>query len=454
MFSRSEPVDSPDMHPNIRLFILFRLLFNARFYYPVYTVLFLDMGLSLEQFFILYAVWAGTIFLLEVPSGAIADTFGRRNLVLIAGCCMILEMAVISFIPLANHFWLFIGLLCNRVLSGIAEAMASGADEALAFDTLKEQGREMEWPRVLDLQMRCQSAAFVVAMLSGAALYDARSVNFILDLVSINLTLDPVTTMRFPLYLCLATAVLATFCAWRMREVKLMPDIDSRPGAGGAFQLVGRTAKWVIGSPVVLMILIAFLTFDSTARLVITLVSEYYRAIHIPEFAFGIMGATVGLIGLFVPIWARRLVERRNPFVAWSVLAVVLGLAVSGMALMIPWWGVLPAMGIGMSLMLGNFFSSHYLNRAIDDSRRRATVLSFRSLVSNLALGLVGLLYMVFTMILSRDKDSSVAAIGETTPVFRTILLWTPFYYALTLAGLIFILYILRQRTGVGRHIS
>lgn len=33
---------------NVRLFVLFRLFFNARFYYPVFTILFLDYGLTIE----------------------------------------------------------------------------------------------------------------------------------------------------------------------------------------------------------------------------------------------------------------------------------------------------------------------------------------------------------------------------------------------------------------------
>jgi len=52
---------------NIRRFIAFRVLFNARFYYPVFTILFLDFGLTLDQFAILNAVWAATIVLVEVP---------------------------------------------------------------------------------------------------------------------------------------------------------------------------------------------------------------------------------------------------------------------------------------------------------------------------------------------------------------------------------------------------
>ncbi|MHC4487510.1 MAG: MFS transporter, partial [Planctomycetota bacterium] len=75
---------SPFKIRNIRLFIAFRVFFNCRFYYPVFTILFLDYGLSLEQFALLNAAWAATIVLLEVPSGALADTQGRRNLLVFA----------------------------------------------------------------------------------------------------------------------------------------------------------------------------------------------------------------------------------------------------------------------------------------------------------------------------------------------------------------------------------
>ncbi|MDH3869135.1 MAG: hypothetical protein OET08_07150, partial [Desulfuromonadales bacterium] len=51
-------VTSPFQIPNVRLFIIFRVLFNARFYYPVFSILFLDFGLTLSQFAILNAVWA------------------------------------------------------------------------------------------------------------------------------------------------------------------------------------------------------------------------------------------------------------------------------------------------------------------------------------------------------------------------------------------------------------
>ncbi|HMW48369.1 MAG TPA: hypothetical protein PKC70_08745, partial [Cellvibrionaceae bacterium] len=68
------------LHPsslagNPRRYIIFTVFYNARAYYPVLAVLFLDLGLSLDQFVLLNLIWALTIFFCEVPSGALADTW-------------------------------------------------------------------------------------------------------------------------------------------------------------------------------------------------------------------------------------------------------------------------------------------------------------------------------------------------------------------------------------------
>ena len=74
---------------NISRFICFRMFFNARFYYPVFALFFLEHGLSWEEFGILNGIWAISIILLEVPSGALADTIGRKRLIVIAALCMV-----------------------------------------------------------------------------------------------------------------------------------------------------------------------------------------------------------------------------------------------------------------------------------------------------------------------------------------------------------------------------
>ena len=74
---------------NLRRLICIRMFFNARFYYPIFALFFLEHGLSWVDFGILNGIWAATIILLEVRSGALADTIGRKKLIVFSALCMI-----------------------------------------------------------------------------------------------------------------------------------------------------------------------------------------------------------------------------------------------------------------------------------------------------------------------------------------------------------------------------
>lgn len=99
---------------NVRYFLMFRSSYFARFYYPVFTLLYLDYGLTLSQFAMLNVVWAATIVLAEVPSGAFADTLGRKKLVVLSSIVMFIEIAMIAFVPTGNPSLVFVVFLINR----------------------------------------------------------------------------------------------------------------------------------------------------------------------------------------------------------------------------------------------------------------------------------------------------------------------------------------------------
>jgi len=413
---------SPFSIPNVRLFIAFRVLFNARFYYPVFLILFTDMGLKLEQFFLLNAVWAATIVLMEVPSGAFADTFGRRNLLVLAGICMVLEMVLICFVPLGNATLLFWAFCLNRIISGAAEALASGADEALAFDSLKREGLEEHWPAVLDRQMRFQAAAFFFAMLTGAAVYDHNLVNW-----ALGTEITRETSLRFPLYLTLLTSVICVTATVLMKEVRATDE--SRPetkSAGEAFRLVGQTGKWILQRPWVTTLIAVALIYDSVCRLSITMDSEYYRLIGIPEGMLGVMGSLLAVGGFMAPLFAKRAVGKFSPAKNFIALGVLILVAQTGRAFFIEYYGIVFAILNGLCLYFIGFLVSTYINRAVEDSNRRATVLSFRSLACNVGYGFTGLIYMVLTNSLRHVVQ------GGDEAVFQSIVSWLPLYFVLT----------------------
>jgi MFS family permease len=434
---------SPFQIPNVRLFIWFRVLFGARFYYPIFTILFLDLGVSLDQFALLNVAWAASIILLEVPSGALADIIGRRNLVVAAAGMMIFEMAVLCLAPVGSSPLLFSLLLLNRIASGAAEAAASGADEALAYDSLAEAGDAADWPRVLERQMHATSIAFVVSSTIGAAVYDPDLMQKVFRALGGTAELTQALTLRFPIVLCLLAAIAAFFTALRMKDVKSpdTPDLrickeDILCTLREATRMTMKTGRWILQTPIALVIILTGVTFDSMIRLFLTLSSQYYRVIQLPEASFGVIGSALSLLGLIIPGWAKTLTQTRSPRFNVLVMTVLAWLGIWGLTFGMPYLGLLPVIPLFAAFFLLMFFMSHYLNR-ITDASQRATVLSFRGLVFNLGYAGIGILYSVLVSFRRPGVVAENPAAEESLLedlVFVDAMQYWPWYFLATLA--------------------
>jgi MFS family permease len=368
--------------------MLFRVLFNARFYYPVFTILFLDYGLTLAQFTILNAVWAVTIVLAEVPSGAMADIFGRRKLVLLAVGLMVLEMSIIAIVPLGHGPLVFAAFLFNRICSGLAEAAASGADEALAYDTLKENGLESEWPRVLEHLGRWMAVGFFLAMIIGAFVYDPQWMSAVLNAFGMQVALTQQDVIRLPVLLTLASSLGVLACAWGMREPgSFQATPFSSEQLRQSFLRVLQAGKWILEHRFILFVILAGMILDSVARQFITLGAEYFRFIGIPTGFFGPIWAGMGLLGWLYAWWARLAVERFSPMGNLVLLSLVLFAALVGASAVTSIFGLAFVLPMDAMMIFVGFFQSHYINREVG-SEQRATVLSFRGLALNVGFGL------------------------------------------------------------------
>jgi MFS family permease len=432
------PKRTPFSIPNVRLFIAFRVLFNSRFYYPVFTILFLDFGLTVAQFSILNAAWAATIVLAEVPSGALADIIGRKRLLVFAAFTMIVEIGIISFIPKTVPLVVFVVFLVNRVLSGLAEAAASGADEALAYDSLSSEGGPEQWGRVLEILMRFQSIGFIVAMSVGAAIYDPVLVEKICQFFGFAVTLSQETTMRFPLYLTFLLAVFAFITTLRMEEPACEPSSSdcSTKQINQAFGLTLKAGLWIIKTPFALSVILFGMLFDGIIRMVITLSSQYYRMIELPESIFGIIGSLVAMLGLIIPKIAKKIAENYSPSHA---LWITVFLTVTGLATMSFFWpyaGLMPALITFGSMYFTGFFVSYYINQ-VTSSDQRATVLSFKGLSYNISYGGLGVLYALLLKIKKQGIDSE----NVENAVFIETFSWFPITFIACFLALLMIYY-------------
>ena len=451
----TQATSSPFSLNNIRMFIAFRIFFNARFYYPVFTILFLDFGLTISQFAILNAVWAGTIVLMEVPSGALADIWGRRNLLILSSVLMILELLLLCFVPLGHPNLLFVIFLINRILSGIAEAAASGADEAIAFDSLKEAGLAADWSEVLAMQMRMRSIAFIFAMAVGAAVYDPAFMQRLLGWFGWQVSLTQDVTIRFPIYLTLVMALFTLFSTLRMTDPGSPSLLNDECSTLKTCRLTIRevllqtlaAGKWILQTPFAMVIIAAAFLFDSIIRMAGTLGSQYYRLIEFPEALFGIIGSGMALLGIIIPRLSMKMVEQHTPRFNLLIVSITTTVGLFGMTLFMPLYGLIPVVILYSGSYMTGFFVSHYLNH-ITESSQRATVLSFKGLFMNLSYGMFGLLYSFLIAMLRpgiSEINPDLAPQLLENLVFIRSFLWFPWTFFI---GLVIYLAFAKYKLG------
>lgn len=384
---------------NCRLFVMFGTLYHARAYYPVLAILFTDLGLSLEQYVMLNVVWAAAVFLLEVPSGAMADTFGRRRLLIFSAALMVIEMGILLLAPKDGGWWLFAWCVLNRLCSGVSEAAASGADEAIAYESLAEEERESAWDEVLVVAMRWRSVGFLLAMTVGGLLYDPSWWN---RMVPEALQVTESLARRLPVVVVFVQACLCLVIAFLFHE--------AAPASGAfagrcrqALRLTCETARMAFTTRAIAMVLLGGLVLDAVTRNFATLNSAYYRLIGLPEWMFGLVGSMIAVCNWFVPGVAAR-VNRRfgtQGALLWGTAVVVLALV-----MLVPAWrglGIPAAMLLMMMLGYVSFTVSRYLHR-VADSTSRATLISVKGLVFNLGYGGYSLGFsLVLAALKSRD---------------------------------------------------
>lgn len=114
--------------------------------------------MSGAQLSALFIIWSAVGIVAEVPSGALADRFSRRNSLVAAGI-----LQALSYLLWVN-FADFAGFAAGFVLWGLGGAMVSGAFEALLYEGLEEAGAKEHYASVNG----AATAAGLVAQLPAA----------------------------------------------------------------------------------------------------------------------------------------------------------------------------------------------------------------------------------------------------------------------------------------------
>lgn len=143
-------------------FSLYGFLKNQKYFEPVFfLVLLQEKGLSFTMLGILIGFEGICINLFEVPSGAIADLYGRRKCMILSFICYIMSFIIFA---LANALWMLFGAI---FFFSIGEAFRTGTHKAMIFDWLRLENRIDERTRFYGFTRSWSQIGSAVSSLIG-----------------------------------------------------------------------------------------------------------------------------------------------------------------------------------------------------------------------------------------------------------------------------------------------
>ncbi len=125
-------------------------------------------GMSLIEIGILESIYHITGLILEIPSGAIADLYGRKFSVIVG---RVVNLISCILMITANSFLEF---AISFIFSSAAMNLNSGAAEALIYDSLKESGEEEKYKKIWGQMAFIMSISQGIAVLLGGILADVK----------------------------------------------------------------------------------------------------------------------------------------------------------------------------------------------------------------------------------------------------------------------------------------
>lgn len=334
---------------NFRLLLAFDVVLYSPLYWPYMFHLVCTLrGLSALEFGALKSIYYGSVILLELPGGIVADRFGRRFALI--GCAAFNALGCFGYV-LGDDFWSF---AVAELALAVSTALLSGADSALLYDSLLAEGQESRYAQAEGRIRTACFLAFAVTMVAsdlwlipsgGPALtYGVTGALSLLGVAAAAALRDPPR----------ATADSARSVALgAMREALARPRVLPILAYGSGLYVLMRAANSLLFDPVL-------------------------SAQHLPIDRFGSVTIGIALTGAVAAHYTARWLARGERVLLAALPALAL-VTYAGLA-----WARGPWVVAAMSLLgplnsVLSIVTPVALNREIASSSHRATVLSLQS---------------------------------------------------------------------------
>jgi MFS family permease len=340
---------------NVAKMYAYQFFFNMYFISAVIVPFFVGWGgLKFSQIFYINAWFHFWSFLLEIPTGTVADFFGRRISLIYAPIVCIAGAIVYTSYP---HIAIF---LIGEVIWAVSYTLASGSDVALIYDSLKESGETKRSKAVISRLESFKLAGIVVGALLGAVfakLINAR-VAFLLMVIPFSISLIIALSLKEP------------------------PTTDSPVENKEPYlKILSSGVRYFAGHRILKILTLDMVVVNALSFMIIWFYQQLLIRSGVDIVYFGVVHSAmaVGQILIISNFGVlERILGRKKRLLFFSAIAagclfILLGLTTLA-AVVIP--AIILAAGFGLSR--GPLFTS-YMNKFIP-SNKRATILSTTSM--------------------------------------------------------------------------
>lgn len=347
-------------------FYLDALISPMLFFMPAFVVVyFRDLGLSLFQISLLTMMMPFFMLLFEIPTGAVADIYGRKFSVLLGAA--IQGIALISIFFLDNYY----ALLFAFAMIGFGSTFNSGAREAWITDLIKKEKKDF-LHGYFAKSGSIDSFGLVISGILGAFLVKQFGVSVIWIVAGVSF---------FVTFLLLGFA----------KEHFVKRDVKIRDSFKSISKQSLISIKYAKNHPVLFLFLIAsaILVFASVFNGDLAWVT-FLQNLNFPDYAFGYMWSAMGAVGIFAPLISLKFMKKgkERKFILSIIILTILFL------LLILF---VESIAFAFLVLLSSIFFARmsspaervYFHRFIK-SKLRATVGSVESML----IGLIGIISM------------------------------------------------------------
>ncbi|MBP2644314.1 MAG: arabinose efflux permease [Firmicutes bacterium] len=354
------------LHKNIQLSYIFNCLLYFRTTNAIWVIYLCFKGISLTQIGILEAIFHATSFLFDVPTGALADLFGRR-ISMVCGRIASIISAILMMV--CDSMW---GFSLAFVFSGLSYTLNSGAGTSLLYDSLVGVGEEWRYTKVAGLINALGEVAQAVAVALGGYLAD--------------------TSFLYAYIAILVVDSLAIGVMCKLVEPIIVREQETRRGL---IAHIRESVKVLLATKIALYLMLYLSFIVATSTTVYFYCQKYFEAMHYSYTAIAILFSIDSLLRAACARYAYIFEEKaeQTKIIVSLLVFVILGLA--GLAMASGMWGVVFYYIISVADGVAYPIFSGYINSLLP-SEQRATLLSMESTMFSLGMivifPLVGLL--------------------------------------------------------------